>query len=228
MQLHPVRELRILLHESAAAQVHHRAGIHARVARAGDCHSRRRVFLAQRIDAAVHVQRHDRQAREHHANVREFRIRVRQQLIAPALAHRIAGIVVAVIVHPDDAQVLRAVRRLRKERQLRPRFARLHADCAVERTALRVVAHLLIAVAHAGHQRRFALLSLVLQRPDFLQLQHRLHRRLRAVGRAPGQQIQHRLHAVGRLSARVLLAGQQARHRQKQRRQQQNQQRRAQ
>ena len=219
MQLHPVRELRILLHEPAAAQVHHRAGIDARIARAGNRHSRRRVFLAQRVDAAVHVQRDNRQAREYYADVREFRIRVRQQLIAPALSHRFAGIVVAVIVHPDDAQVLRAVRRLRKERQLRPVFARLHADCAVERAAFRIVAHLLIAVAHADHQRRVALLALVLECPDLLQLQHRLHRRLCAVGRAPGQQIQHRLHAVSRLAARrILPAGQQARHRQKQRR----------
>ena len=227
MQLHPVRVLRIFLHKSAAAQVHHGPGIHAFIARTGDRHSCRRVLLAQRLSTAVHMQRHQRQTREHHADVGKFRIRVRQQLIAAAIAHRVRGEVVAVIVHPDDAHVLCAVRRLRKERQLRPVLARLHADGAVERGAFRVIPHFVIAVAHPDDQRRFALLARILNRPDLLDLRQRLHRRLRADNRAAVKQRQHLLYAVGRLSVRCILCiCHQVRRRQKQCRQQEHQQRR--
>ena len=156
--------------------------------------ARRRIFLTQRVVAAVHMQRHNRQPGEHNTEIRVLGICIRQQLIAVSFTDRVCSVVIAVVVDPRNAQVLLAHRRLRIQLQLRPIIASVHARRAVEGLARAVIAQLRKAVAHANHQRLFpAFLARVLNGPCVLQLNHRLDRRLRLILRADCQQIEHRL-----------------------------------
>ena len=136
-------------------------------ARCGQRHLRVHVRV---IQLAVRAQRHDGQPGKDDLRIGKRRLRVRQNLVDHALAHRVLAPVVGVIVGKRQLHALRA---RRAQAQLGPFLAVVKADGAVEGVLLRVVAQAHAVVFKHRHQRRAALLARVLNRPDVLDVQNR-------------------------------------------------------
>ena len=128
------------------------------------------------LDCLIGRDIHQRQPGENDLRIAVRRVGVGENLVAVALPNRRVAVVKAVIVGKAEAQPLR---RLLGSRQLdfRPLRAVFKPQRAVEHVVLRVIGHRNAVAEKPRHQRLPALLARILQRPDFLNLAHRLHHR---------------------------------------------------
>ena len=145
------------------------------------------LFLARRNAAGAHrifdadlaegIQLHDRKAGKDNAEVAVMRVVVRHQLIAVSLCNGVGAPVIGIIFDKADGSAC-AVRH--SQLHFRPLIAVVKSERAVKRVALPVIAQRHAEVFKRRHQRRFAFLARILDRPEFLHFAHRLHgRRIR-------------------------------------------------
>ena len=120
----------------------------------------------------LRIQLHNRQSRKNDIGIVKFCICIRENLILIAIADRIGAPVIAVIIRKNQPDVLRA---RCGQADIGPCIGIVHPQRAVECIASRVVAQRLSMVFKLCDQRRFALPTFILNRPDDLNIRNRLH-----------------------------------------------------